>query len=184
VQWRCVAVVLVLGTRRATPLSTKPGKKLAQTVESLKQAYPDATVEAWAEDEHRLGLHPVNQMVWIPVGEQPTALVNWKYQWLWLVAFVQPTTGETYWWIVPCLNSEVFSHLLEDFAQHFGVGKHKRVILVVDGATFHTCLQVIILKEFIYYFCHRSRQSYNQQSGCGLLLMKPLPTVALLAWMN
>lgn len=117
-------------------------KKLAQTVEAVQQEYPNATVEAWAEDEHRIGLHPVNRMVWVPLGEQPIAVVNWKYQWLWLVGFVQPTTGDTYWWIVPCLNCEVFSRLLEDFAQHFGVGEHKRVILVVDQATFHTSRQV------------------------------------------
>lgn len=92
----------------------------------------------WAEDEHRLGLHPVNRLVWVPLGEQPIASVNWKYQWLWLVGFVCPTTGDTYWWIVPLLNSEVFSRLLADFAQHFDLGKQKRVILAVDQAAFHT----------------------------------------------
>ena len=96
----------------------------------------------WAEDEHRLGLHPLNRMIWVPRGEQPIASVNWKYQWLWLVGFVHPTSGDTYWWIVPLLNSEVFSRVLADFAQHFGVSKHKRVILVVDQATFHTSRQV------------------------------------------
>lgn len=108
----------------------------------MQQAHPDATVEVWAEDEHRMGLHPVNRMVWVPMGEQPIAAVNWKYEWLWLVGFVQPTTGETYWWIVPCLTAEVFSRLLADFAQHFEFGLHKRVVLVVDQAAFHTTQRV------------------------------------------
>ncbi len=72
------------------------------------------------------------------MGEQPVASVNWKYQWLWLVGFVQPMTGETYWWTVPYLNYIVFNQLLEDFAQHFEVGEHKRIILVLDQARFHT----------------------------------------------
>ena len=85
-------------------------------------------MEAWAKDEHRIGLHPVNRMVWVLLGEQLIASVNWKCgSWA-----LQPTTGQTYWWIVPCLNFEVFSRLLEDFAQHFGVDEQKRVILLPD----------------------------------------------------
>ncbi len=81
-------------------------------------------------------------MIWVPVGEQPIATVNWLYEWLWLVGFVHPTTGETYWWTVPFLNSEVFSRVLEDFAQHFELGEQKRVILALDQAAFHTSEQV------------------------------------------
>ncbi len=108
----------------------------------MQQQHPDATVEVWAEDEHRLGLHPVNRLVWVPLGEQPIASVNWQYQWLWLVGFVHPTTGNTYWWMVPFLNNDVFSRVLEDFAQHFELGKQKRVILAVDQAAFHTSEKV------------------------------------------
>jgi len=104
----------------------------------VQQAHPAAQVEVWAEAEHRLGLHPVNRMVWVPRGEQPIAAVNWRYEWLWLVAFVHPHSGETYWWIVPLLNTEVFSRLLADFAEHFGLGEHKQVVLAVDQATYHT----------------------------------------------
>ena len=66
-------------------------KKMAQTVEQVRSSYPDATVEVWAEDEHRIGLHPVNRMIWVPVGEQPVA----QFEWLWLVGFVHPCSGET-----------------------------------------------------------------------------------------
>jgi DDE superfamily endonuclease len=119
-------------------------KKLAQTVAFVKQQHPQATVEAWAEDEHRIGLHPVNRIVWVPKGEQPLATVNWKYEWLWLVGFVEPKSGETYWWIVPLLNHRVFSQLLKDFANHFGIGQDKRVILAVDQASFHVSDKVCI----------------------------------------
>jgi len=117
---------------------------MAQTVEQVRSSYPDATVELWAEDEHRIGLHPVNRMVWVPVGEQAIAQVNWRFEWLWLVGFVHPCSGETYWWILPLLNWRVFTRLLADFARHFDLGKRKRVILVVDQASFHISNKVRI----------------------------------------
>jgi transposase len=38
-------------------------KKLAKKVSRLQQAYPDASVEIWSEDEHRIGLQPVTRRV-------------------------------------------------------------------------------------------------------------------------
>jgi hypothetical protein len=119
-------------------------KKLAQTVEEVRTQYPDAEVEVWAEDEHRVGLHPVNRRVWTPWDEPPLATVNFKYQWMWLAGFVCPTTGETYWWIVPLLTHQVFSQILDDFAQHFQLGERKRIILALDQATFHTTAKIKI----------------------------------------
>ncbi len=119
-------------------------KKLSKEVKALKRTYPKAQVSVWAEDEHRLGLHPVNRMVWVPWGEVPIAPVNWKYQWLWLVGFVEPTSGETYWWIVPKLDWSIFEQMLVDFAEHFELGPRKRVLLVVDQATFHTTPRLTI----------------------------------------
>lgn len=56
---------------------------------------------------------------------------------MWVVAFVHPESGENYWWIVPYINTEIFNLVLADFAQHFGFGEDKRVILVVDQAGWH-----------------------------------------------
>ena len=48
-------------------------KKLPIELATLQATHPDATLRVWAEDEHRLGLHPVNRMVWVPAGENPIA---------------------------------------------------------------------------------------------------------------
>jgi hypothetical protein len=64
-----------------------------QRAAAVQQAHTAAQVEVWAEDEHRIGLHPVNRRVWVPRGEQPIAAVNWRYEGLWLVAFVHPHSG-------------------------------------------------------------------------------------------
>ncbi len=75
-------------------------KKLTTLVEQVQKEHPDADVEEECEDEHRVGLQPVNRRLWVEEGEQPVAVVNWKREWLWLYAFVQPQTGETYWWML------------------------------------------------------------------------------------
>lgn len=112
-------------------------KKLHQQVEQIQQQYPAATVEIWCQDEHRLGLQPVTRRVWVEQGVTPVATVNWKREWLWLYAFVRPQTGETYWWLLPYVNTELFNRVLADFAAHFQVGADKRVIIPLDRAGWH-----------------------------------------------
>ncbi len=112
-------------------------KKLHQEVERVKTEHPDAAVEIWCEDEHRIGQHPVPRRVWVEAGYQPPSKVNWKKEWLWLYAFVHPPSGETYWWILPYVNTELFNQVLVDFAKEFGVGKNKRIVLPIDQAGWH-----------------------------------------------
>ena len=59
-------------------------KKLTTVVEQVQKEHPDADVEVWCEDEHRIGLQPVNRRSWVEEGSQPVAIVNWKREWLWL----------------------------------------------------------------------------------------------------
>lgn len=92
----------------------------------------------WCEDEHRLGLKPILRRVYVPEGETPIADVNWRFKWLWLYAFVHPQTGETYWWILPYVNTELFNQVLADFAAEFGLGVNKHILLAVDRAGWHT----------------------------------------------
>ncbi|NET45675.1 hypothetical protein [Okeania sp. SIO2B3] len=69
--------------KSAPPATRSPrrkdgARKLSHRFEQLKAEYPEATVELWAMDEHRLGLKPIFRRVWTPVGVQPTAEVNWR----------------------------------------------------------------------------------------------------------
>ncbi len=71
----------------------------------------------WCEDEQRLGLQPTTRRVWTEKGSQPLAAVKTKYQWLWLYGFVHPESGESYFWILPKVNTKLFSLVLADLAQ-------------------------------------------------------------------
>lgn len=112
-------------------------KKLHEETERIKREHPDADVELWSEDEHRIGLCPVTRRIWVESGDYPTAIVNWKREWLWLYGFVEPQTGETYWWILPYVRTDLFGQILKDFAEHFRVGEKKRIVLPLDRAGWH-----------------------------------------------
>ena len=98
--------------------------------------------------------------VYVPEGETPIANVNWRYEWLWLYAFVHPQSGQTYYWILPYVNTELrmksrrgflgvrftkqFNRVLADVAQEFGLGANKRFLIVLDQAGWHTSKNLII----------------------------------------
>ncbi len=48
-----------------------------------------------------------------------------------------PQSGETYFWILPYVNKELFLKVLEDFAREFKLGQNKQILLVLDGAGWH-----------------------------------------------
>ena len=126
-------------------------KKLHLELAFLKAKYPTAEIELWGMDEHRLGLLPVMRRVWTVEGEQPIAGVKHQYKWLWLYGFVHPESGETYWWLLPWVNTQLFNRVLADLAREFQWGENKRVLMVVDQAGWHMAKDVVI-PEGIHLF--------------------------------
>lgn len=104
----------------------------------MRTAHPDATVQVWAEDEHRLGLLPVIRRVWAPRGHRPTAHVRRRYAWMYVYAFVRPTTGESWWCLLPTVSTEAMRLALATFADECGIDARHRAVLVLDGAGWHT----------------------------------------------
>jgi transposase len=106
-------------------------------VARAKAAHPDRPVEVWAEDEHRVGLKPIRRRVWAPVGARPVALGHHRYEWLHVVAFVQPTSGEAVWYPSTGLSKPLFQALLASFARQTGAGRRRSIVLVLDNAGWH-----------------------------------------------
>lgn len=86
----------------------------------------------------RLGLKPVTRRVWSPRGRRPLARSRRRYKWLYLYGFVRPQSGEVFWLVLPRVDAKVFSLALAHFAFQVGASEDKRVLLVVDGAGWHT----------------------------------------------
>ena len=100
--------------------------------------HPDTPVEVWATDEHRIGLKPILRRVWAPKGERPIALGHHRYKWLYVTAFMQPISGETFWYISNGVSKPFFAALLALFAREAGAGQDRVIVLGLDSAGWHT----------------------------------------------
>jgi len=95
-------------------------------------------IEVFATDEHRIGLKPILRRVWAPRGERPIALGHHRFQWLYVTAFVSPATGESFWYLSTRVSKALFEETLALFAREVGAGPERIVLLVLDGAGWHT----------------------------------------------
>jgi len=111
-------------------------KKLADTVDEEAHKHPGQPVEG-AMDEHRIGLKPIHRRVWAPIGERPLALGHHRYEWLYVTAFVAPSTGETVWYLSNGIDKPFFAELLKAFARTTSAGRERRIVLQLDNAGWH-----------------------------------------------
>ncbi|MCC0065702.1 MAG: IS630 family transposase [Rhodovulum sp.] len=113
-------------------------KKLADVVAEEAARHPGATVETFATDEHRIGLKPILRRVWAPRGERPIARGHHRFEWFYVTAFVSPATGESFWYLGTGVSKELFEGTLALFAREAGAGRDRIIVLVLDGAGYHT----------------------------------------------
>jgi hypothetical protein len=99
---------------------------------------PGATIETFATDEHRIGLKPILRRVWAPRGQRPIARGHHRFEWLYVTAFVSPATGESFWYLATGVDKELFEATLALFAREAGAGSDRIIVLVLDGAGWHT----------------------------------------------
>lgn len=64
--------------------------------------------------------------------------MNHRYEWLYVFGFVEPKTGKTVWYLLPTVSIVVMERVLKNFARAVGAGKDKHVVLVLDGAGWHS----------------------------------------------
>lgn len=119
-------------------------KKLNETVVAVHLAHPKAKVEVWCQDEGRIGLKPIVRRVWVKRGSRPRAVNHHRYAWLYAYSFVHPASGRNWWLILPTVRTDVMSLALREFAAAQGVGLDKQVVLVLDGAGWHTSGTLVI----------------------------------------
>ena len=117
-------------------------QRLRPLLRAVATAFPRATVELWAVDEHRIGLKPILRKVWTLPGQRPIAPVEHRYAWRYLVGFVHPASGRTVWHLATTVNIELFSVELEAFARQVGASPTKQIVLVLDGAGWHASPRV------------------------------------------
>lgn len=115
--------------RKADKLEQQKFKEnLPLKVKELEEKYPEAEIDLWFFDEHRVGLKPILRKVWSPIGERPTALVSHRYEWLYVYGFVKPKTGETLWYLIPRVNTKWLNLVYKNFVKDVGISQKKSVV--------------------------------------------------------
>lgn len=108
----------------------------------IARQHPGAAVELWGQDEARVGLVPIVRRVWSLRGERPVAQQRRRYEWVYVYAFVRPSTGDVEWLLLPTVNLELFQIALEQFAKATGAGPNKQVVVIIDQAGWHTATKL------------------------------------------
>ena len=82
--------------------------------------------------------------MWAPKGQRPSALGHHRYKWLYVTAFVQPTSGETFWYVSNGVSKPFFAALLALFAREAGAGRERIIALGLDKAGWHTAPNLVV----------------------------------------
>lgn len=117
---------------------------LRKEVLKVRSAHPDAEVEVWAQDEARIGLKPILRRAWALRGDRPLAVHNPRYKWVYVFGFVRPDTGRVFSLLMPTVSTAVMSICLEHFANEVGASATRRIVLVLDGAGWHTAKDLVV----------------------------------------
>jgi len=59
-------------------------------------------------------------------------------------AFVRPTTGQSWWCLLPTVNAKAMGAALAAFAQDEGIDAMHRAVLVLDGAGWYTSGKLMV----------------------------------------
>jgi transposase len=88
----------------------------------------------FAFDEARFGLKTWFRRRWCPLGVRPPWIVYERYEWLWLYAAVEPTSGESLCLYLPQLNGAWLTEFLKALRTAY---PEDTLIVVLDQAGSH-----------------------------------------------
>ena len=103
-------------------------------------------MRVFCQDESRLGLQlPLHRRL-TGYGEKPVQIVEPLYEYYWLYAAVEPTTGDAFWWELPCLDADCFTVFLRQFGHHYAESLN---IVLLDQAPAHVAQRVALPENVI-----------------------------------
>jgi Winged helix-turn helix/DDE superfamily endonuclease len=149
-------------------------KKFRPLLKAVATAFPQAQVELWATDEHRIGLKPLLCRGWAPIGQRPVAVVRHRFAWRYLVGFVHPASGRTFFHLATTVSTPVFEAELAAFARQAGASPTKQIVLVLDWAGWHSSVKLRV-PEHVYLPPLRQKARPLEGWGC----MPPRPQASI-----
>ncbi len=93
-------------------------------------------------DEARFGQQGTLTRMWAPRGSRPTAVKQTRYEWVYLYAAVEPTTGASVALQAPLVNTETFNVFLGMLSDELGPKDH--AVLILDQAGWHKARKMVV----------------------------------------
>jgi hypothetical protein len=91
-------------------------------------------------------------------GVKPLQVVEPLYEYSWLYATVDPTTGDACWWELPRLEADGFTVLLRQFGQHDAESLN---IVLLDQAPAHGAQRVEVPENVVLMWLPASNPELN-----------------------
>jgi hypothetical protein len=113
---------------------------------TLGRQAPAQPVRVFCQDETRLGLHLPLQRRLMGYGVKPIQVVAPLYEYYWLYATVEPTTGDAFWWELPRLDADCFTVFLRQFGQHYAASLN---LVRLDQAPAHVAQRVQVPENVV-----------------------------------
>jgi transposase len=107
-------------------------------------------VRVFCQDESRLGLHLPLRRRLTGFGVKPVQVVAPLYEYYWLYAAVEPTTGDTFWGELPGLDADCFPGFLRQFGQLYADSLN---VVLLDQAPAHGAQRGQIPGNVILVWC-------------------------------
>lgn len=104
--------------------------------------HPGKRIELWFEDEARFGQQGTLARVWARRGSRPRAVKQTGYEWLYVLASVCPSTGQTAGFLSPYVDNQIISVFLLQFSRQLPDDVH--AVLIWDQAGFHKSKELMI----------------------------------------
>jgi transposase len=105
-------------------------------LDAVTQTHPGKIIEVWFEDEARFGQQGTLTWVWARRGSRPRAIRQTRYDWLYVIGAVCPTTGQSVGLLAPHINTDIINIFLAQMAAEVSPDVH--VVLLWDQAGFHS----------------------------------------------
>lgn len=103
----------------------------------------------FVQDEARFGLHEgITRRFITSPGVKPHQPVLPRYESFWLFGAAEPTTGESFFYEMPALDSACFQVFLDEFSRAYPDSLN---VLVIDGAPAHTAQSLSVPTNVVLF---------------------------------
>lgn len=100
------------------------------------------TVRVFCMDEARFGQQGTTTRVWAPTGSRPTAVKQTRYEWVYLYAAVESSTGASVALQAPHINTGTMNVFLGMLSAELAPREH--AVVIMDQAGWHKARALIV----------------------------------------